>query len=100
MRTANTRVSGPQERGVGADLALGILGLAWNAVRAPILLFLIILEPFVRLVLGGAAVLGVLTAILFEAAAVPNFPFWFQISMSFGCLVVLALYYGLIRLLS
>lgn len=94
------RVSEPHERSAAGDLAVGILGLAWNAVRAPILLFLIILEPFVRLLLGGAAVLGVLTAILFEAAAVPNFPFWFQISMSFGCLAVLALYYGIIRLLS
>lgn len=100
MRTANTGISEQEERSVGRDLALGILGLVWNAGRAPIFLFLIILEPFVRLVLGGAAVLGVLTAILFEAAAVPNFQFWFQISMSFGCLVVLALYYGLIRLLS
>lgn len=100
MRTGNRRGSATEERSIAADLAFGTLGLAWHAVRAPILLSLIILEPFVRLALGGAAVLGVLTAFLFEASAVPNFPFWFQISMSFGCLVVLACYYGLIRLLS
>lgn len=100
MRAAKTRISAPEERSIAADLSLGILGFAWQAIRAPILLFLTILEPFVRLVLGGAAVLGVLTAFVFEASAVPNFPFWFQISMSFACLIVLALYYRLIRLLS
>jgi hypothetical protein len=100
MRTAGTHVSAPEERSRAAVLALGILGLAWHAIRAPIVLFLIILEPFVRLVLGGAAVLGVLSAIVFEASAVPNTHFWFIISMSFGCLLVLALYHGLIRLLS
>lgn len=100
MRTASARGSAPQERGIATALALGILGLTWHAIRAPILLFLIILEPFVRLVLGGAAVLGVLSAIVFEAAAVPNSHFWFIISMSFGCLLVLAVYHALIRLLS
>jgi hypothetical protein len=100
MRTASTRVSAPEERSIAAGLALGVLRVAWHAIRAPILLFLMILEPFVRLVLGGAAVLGVLSAIVFKASAVPDPHFWFIISMSFGCLLVLALYYGLIRLLS
>jgi hypothetical protein len=100
MGTASPRVSGPDERSIVTGLTLGILGLAWHAIRAPILLFLVILEPFVRLVLGGAAVLGVLSAIVFEASAVPNSHFWFIISMSFGCLLVLALYHALIRLLS
>lgn len=99
--TANRGLSEPEEGGIAGDLARGFFGLVWFVIRVPIVLFLIIIEPFVSLLLAGAAVLGVITAILFETSSVaPTFPFWWQIGMSFGCLLVLALYHALIRLLS
>lgn len=101
MSAASGRMPVQQERRTAAGLTLGVLGVTWHAVRVPILLFLLALEPFVRILLVAAAILGVLSAIVFEASgAVPNFPFWFQVSMSFGCMLVLALYYALIRVLS
>ncbi|MGH8175256.1 MAG: hypothetical protein ACREV5_03215 [Steroidobacter sp.] len=101
MSAANGRMPVQEERGTAAGVAVGILGVAWHAVRVPILLFLLALEPFVRILLIAAAILGVLSAIVFEASgAVPEFSLWFQILMSFGCMLVLALYYALIRVLS
>lgn len=90
-----------ERRETAAGVALGIVGVAWQALRVPTILFLLALEPFVRILLVAAAILGVLSAIVFEVSGVGrDFPFWFQISMSFGCLLVLALYYALIRALS
>ena len=57
-----------REREVSAvpSVARWALWLAWQAVRLPVLAFLVILEPVVRVVLSSAALLGVLTAFLFE----------------------------------
>ena len=51
------------------------LRLLWCAVRLPVLMFLAILEPVVRFVLGALALLGVLTALFFKCYGVPHFPF-------------------------
>ncbi|MGB6603286.1 MAG: hypothetical protein WBE65_03210 [Steroidobacteraceae bacterium] len=37
--------------------------------------FLVILEPVVRFILGALALLGVLTALFFKIYGVPHFPF-------------------------
>ena len=64
------------ERSVAAKVALGILWIVWHAVRIAVLALLLILEPVVTLVLWGAALLGVLTSVLFEfPGATPDFPF-------------------------
>lgn len=101
MKTASSRDSVSEEQSVAADLARGMFGLAWHTIRLPILAFLTILEPIVRVVLSGAAVLGILTAFLFEfAGPAGDFPFWAIVLISLGCQLSLFLYYGLIRLLS
>jgi hypothetical protein len=100
MRTASAHPPAADEGSLAADLARGILGLAWHVVRLPILAFLVIIEPIVRLVLWGAAFLGVLTAFLFEFSGVPNFPFWLMMSISIGCMLLLGLYYATLRLFS
>ena len=53
------------------------------------------------LVLWGAALLGVLTSLLFEfSGATPDFPFTLMVSISVGCAVLAMAYHALLRLLS
>jgi hypothetical protein len=101
MKAANVRSTAVGGGNVAADLAWGFIQLAWHIVRLPILAFLIIIEPVVRLVLWSAAFLGTLTAFLFEfSGAAPNFPFWLMISVSIGCMLLLGAYYALLRFFS
>jgi hypothetical protein len=80
---------------------IGVLSLLWHAIRLPCLALLIVLEPLVRVVLAGFALIGTLMAFLLEfATTLPDFPFWGMLAVSLGCVGILALYYGLIRLLS
>jgi hypothetical protein len=48
------------------DLLRGTLRLLWHTGRLPAYVFLVILEPVVRFVLGALALLGVLTALFFK----------------------------------
>jgi hypothetical protein len=52
----------------------GTLRLLWHAFRLPVFVFLAILEPIVRFILGALALLGVLTALFFKVYGVPHFP--------------------------
>lgn len=75
--------------------------LIWHAVRMPALAFLLLLEPFVRLVLFGLGAVSLIAALFFKFfTGVPNFPFIGVLSFSIGCVLGLALYYALIRLLA
>lgn len=97
----STRHSVKRTLNIGSDLGRGALWLGYQAVRLPILSFLVILEPIVRTVLSGLALMGVLTSFVFEfSGAAPNFPFWLMLAISIGCVLALAAYYGAIRLLS
>lgn len=80
---------------------MGLLLVIWTAVRLPALMFLMILEPVVRVVLSGLALLVTLCA-LFLVAVSPSgtFPFWGMLAVGLGCFALLTLYYGLMRLLS
>lgn len=101
MGTGATYRAMHEHNSIAATIAGGFLSLTWHLIRLPVLAFLVILEPLVRLVLSGAAFLGVITAFVFEySGAVPDFPFWQTIAISIGCMLLLAGYYGLIRLLS
>jgi hypothetical protein len=101
MKTTNARYSTADEGSALWDLLRGTLLFIWCVVRVPIGLVLAVLEPFVRLVLIGIAFAGVITAFVFEgSSATPAIPFWVMICISFGCVVLLALYHGLLRLLS
>lgn len=84
-----------------ATIARDLLWLSWQAVRLPAVAFLLILEPVVRLVLSSAALLGVVTAFLFEFSGVAhNFPFLGTIAISVGCMLALMAYYALLNLFS
>jgi len=73
--------------------------LLWQVVRLPTFTLLVILEPVVRAVLGGLALLGVLTALVLKVAAAPHFPFLGMLGASIGCGLVLAGYHALLRVL-
>jgi len=81
-------------------VALGALWLVWQAVRLPTLSFLLILLPVVRLVLSTVSLVGVLTAILFKAIALPHFHFWLVLGISSGCMLLLLAYEAAVRFLS
>lgn len=99
MKAVRTRASNTDDERTWSDLALDLLGLAWHVVRLPILAFLVVLEPIVRVLLSGVAMLGVIVAFLFEfSGAVPGFPFWQTIFLSFGCVCLLVIYHRLLHL--
>lgn len=99
MKTSSERYSA--EDSALWDLIRGALLFAWCVVRVPIGMVLAFLEPLVRFVLLGIAVAGVITAFVYEGTSVtPAIPFWVTISVSFGCVVLLALYHGFLRLIS
>jgi hypothetical protein len=82
----------------GGDLLRGALRLLWYALRLPVLMFLAILEPVVRFILGALALLGVLTALFFKFYGLPHFPFTLTLGVSIGFGLMLAGYYALLRL--
>jgi hypothetical protein len=82
---------------IAGDLLRGTLRLLWHAVRLPVYVFLMILEPVVRFILGGLALLGVLTALFFKFYGVPHFPFALMLGMSVGFGLMLVGYYALLR---
>ena len=61
-------------------------------------MFLAILEPVVRFILGTLALLGVLTALFFKSYGMPHFPFALMLAVSVGLGLILAGYHALLRL--
>ena len=101
VNTTNGRCSTAEVRNWLWHLLRGAIGILWFVVRVSIGIVLAFLEPFVRLVLFAIAVAGVLTAFVYKGSSVaPPIPFWVTIGVSFGCVLLLALYHGLLRLLS
>ena len=74
--------------------------LLWQLVRLPAFTLLATVEPVVRFVFGGLALLGVLTALVLKLAAAPHFPFLGMLGASIGCGLLLAGYHALLRVLS
>ena len=86
---------------MAAAIGRGLRGLTWPAARLPVFALLVILEPIVRVVLCGLAMLSALAAFFFEfLTALPEFPFWGMLGFSVGCALALMLYYALVRLFS
>ncbi len=81
----------------GGRFLRGALRLLWHAVRLPVYMFLVILEPVVRFILGALALLGVLTALFFKFYGVPHFPFALMFGVSLGLGLMLTGYYALLR---
>ena len=72
------------------------LGALWHAVRLPVLMLLVILQPVVSFVLGGAALLGVLMTLFWKLVGPPTFPFWTMLTISLGFGFSLVLYQAVI----
>jgi hypothetical protein len=78
---------------------LGALALAWHAIRLPILAVLVILEPVARFVLSALALLSVLMAFFLEyATELKDFPFWGMLGFGVGSVLLLIVYYILLRI--
>ncbi len=79
----------------------GLLWLAWQAIRLPILTLLLMFEPLVNFALSAVALIVALTAFFWKLSdSKPGFPFWSILVASLACALLLALYHALIRLLS
>lgn len=80
----------------------GVLRASWKLVSFPLLALLIILEPVVRFLLAGLALLLVLTAFFWKLAAPPplHAPFLALLAAAVGCVALLVVYQFLLRLLS
>jgi hypothetical protein len=73
----------------------------WGIVRIPILVVLAFIEPLVRLVLVGVAILSLLTGLVYKGSSVASpIPFWVMLCVSLGCLMLVPLYHFVLRLLS
>jgi hypothetical protein len=101
MKTASDRVSTVEEGSVVADLLRAVLLFIWCVVRVPILIVLAFLEPFVRFLLTGIAILSLLTGLVFKgSSAPPPIPFWVMVCVSLGCVMLIPAYHFVLRLLS
>ena len=101
MSIASNHSSTAEEERAIANLVRGMLLFIWCVVRVPIVIVLAFLEPFVRLLLIGVAVLSVLTGLVYSGSSVaPAIPFWVMACVSATCVVLLAAYQGLLRLVA
>ncbi|HEY6927023.1 MAG TPA: hypothetical protein VI653_26335 [Steroidobacteraceae bacterium] len=91
-------MSARHEFGSGAS---GVLRLAFEVVRLPLLAILTLFAPVIEFLCGGLLLVGLLTSIAFKISSVgPSFPFWHIVGISLGFGVFVFVYYALIRLLS
>ncbi len=75
--------------------------IIWGVIRVPILVVLAFIEPFVRFVLIGIAMLSVLRAFISNgSSAPPPIPFWVMMCISLGCLMLVPACHFLLRLFS
>jgi len=100
MNTYARGVSARRTRMLTADVGRGALWLLWKALSLPMFIFLTILEPVVRFLLGSLALLGVLAAFFFKAIGAPHFPFVLMLGSSLGIGLTLVGYHALLRVLS
>jgi hypothetical protein len=84
MNDSSQRVLSESRLTTAGDLLRGTLDLLWRAVRLPVYVFLVILEPVVRFILGALALFGVLTALFLKLYGVPHFPFALMLGVSVG----------------
>lgn len=101
MKNANERFSTADEGNVVADLLCSALLLVWNIIRISILIVLAFLEPFVRFVLTGIAVLSIVAGLVYKgSSAPPPIPFWVTVCVSLVCVMLVPAYHFILRLLS
>ena len=82
-------------------LALSVLAAVWAVARLPVLALLVILEPVVRFLLAGLALLVTLDALFFAALRpLSAFPFWGMLGFAVACVALLAVYHAALRVFS
>ena len=82
-------------------LVLGVLCATGTTLRLAILAVLVVLEPVVRVVLAGSALLVALTALFFALVRpLSAFPLWGMLAVTAAFVMVLALYYAILRAIS
>ena len=93
-------VSGPNTQAPrGARIAMQVGRFAGHSVGVLIFATLATLEPFVRFILMTLASLGMFVTIVFGfLIRAEGFPKWFMLGMSVGCFLLLAPYYGVMRI--
>jgi hypothetical protein len=75
------------------------IGVTRWVIHASAFAILVILEPFARVVLGGLAIISMITSLFFVCfTTLPGFPLWGMLAVSVGSLHLLVAYYALIRL--
>lgn len=86
----------------GCSLGAGalILRAAWACLRSALVAMLVALEPLVRFALTSLALLLVLMALFLEAVSSRSVPLFGMIAAGLGCVAILAVYQGIIRVLS
>ena len=89
-----------RERRPTGDVDRVVLWLFWKSISLPVSVFLAILEPLVRFVLGSLTLLGVLTAFFFKLIGAPHFPFVLTLGISLAIGVTLIGYQALLRVFS
>ena len=83
------------------DLARVVARCLWHSVRLPALAILSALEPFISLVLVGAAFIGISAGIILRCSGdLPGFPFWGMVAFSTSALLLRIAYQNLIAVLS
>ena len=83
------------------DLARVVARCLWHSVRLPALAILSALEPFISLVLVGAAFIGISAGLILRCSGdIPGFPFWEMAAFSLGAVLLLTAYHTLIAALT
>ena len=95
-RNSSVILTHPLQSPVG-DLAPVVARCLWHSIRLPALAILVALEPFISLVLVGAALLGISAGIILRYSGdLQGFPFWNMVAFSTGALIILTGYHMLI----
>ena len=90
----------PLQSPVG-NLARVVVRCLWHSVRLPALAILSALEPFISLVLVGAAFIGISAGLILRCSRdIPGFPFWEMAAFSLGAVLLLTAYHTLIAALT
>jgi hypothetical protein len=99
METSGMSYGVRKDRSAVALFARNALTLVWNVLRIPVASVLVLLEPVVCFALAALAILSVIAAIFWKVSGIaPAFPLWGLLAFSAGSIVLLAIYYALIRL--
>ena len=88
----------PIERsGDRARLATTLAYALWLAARLTITPLLVIIEPLVRTLLAGVALLLLLSALLFQCLPESHAPIFGMLALSMVCILLLRLYYRVLQ---